>query len=74
MTLTPRQSEVLQLAARGLTDKEMADQLGISSRGVQFHVTNLYRKIGMYGKGGHAPLIIYAYEQGIVKPKWSATN
>lgn len=44
--LTGRQSEVLQSLSLGLTNKDIARQLGISERSVEEHVNNLLAKIG----------------------------
>ena len=45
--LTERQAEILRLIAQGMTNHEIADQLVLSERTVQRHVTNLYAKIGV---------------------------
>ncbi len=44
--LTPRQEEVLESLSRGLTNKDIASQLGISDRSVDEHVEALLQKIG----------------------------
>ena len=44
--LTGRQSEVLQSLTLGLTNKDIAIQLGISIRSVEDHVNNILEKIG----------------------------
>lgn len=44
-TLTPREREVLQLAARGLTNRAIGLELGISDRTVQGHLANIYDKL-----------------------------
>jgi DNA-binding NarL/FixJ family response regulator len=41
---SPRELEVLQLAALGLTNKEIAYRLGISERTVQFHMNSIFNK------------------------------
>ncbi|MFC1997853.1 LuxR C-terminal-related transcriptional regulator [Chloroflexota bacterium] len=43
-TLSPREMEVLGLAAKGLTNKEIAYRLGISDRMVQFHMDSIFNK------------------------------
>jgi DNA-binding NarL/FixJ family response regulator len=43
--LTAREVEVLSLVAQGLSDPQIADQLVISPRTVNAHVTSIYRKI-----------------------------
>ncbi|HXK17488.1 MAG TPA: helix-turn-helix transcriptional regulator, partial [Polyangiaceae bacterium] len=44
--LTAREQEVLGLLRDGRANKEIADTLGCSVRTVEFHVTNLLRKVG----------------------------
>jgi DNA-binding CsgD family transcriptional regulator len=44
--LTPRQSEIIELLDRGLTNKEIAVQLGISEAGVKAHVSRLLLRYG----------------------------
>jgi DNA-binding NarL/FixJ family response regulator len=45
-SLTDRESEVLQLLAEGLANKQIALQLGISENTVKFHVSGIYAKLG----------------------------
>jgi len=45
--LTPRQAEVVKLAQRGLTAKEIARQLGISKRTVEAHLSEARRRVGV---------------------------
>jgi DNA-binding NarL/FixJ family response regulator len=44
--LTPREFQVAMLVARGLTNKEIARQLGLSIGTVKLHVHNILRKLG----------------------------
>lgn len=44
--LTPRESEVLQMLASGLGNKEIAAKLGISEHTVKFHVASILGKLG----------------------------
>jgi DNA-binding CsgD family transcriptional regulator len=46
VALTPREREVMQLSAIGLTSVEIADQLGMSARTVNQHVDNVADKLG----------------------------
>ncbi|MDP2731352.1 MAG: response regulator transcription factor [Dehalococcoidales bacterium] len=40
----PRELEVLRLTARGLTNKEIAQELNVSQRTIQAHMVNIFRK------------------------------
>lgn len=44
--LTERESQVLQLLAHGLANKQIAIDLGISEHTVKFHVSSIYTKLG----------------------------
>ena len=44
--LTPREMQVLQLLARGLANKTIAQELGISEHTVKFHVNSILAKLG----------------------------
>ena len=48
--LTARELEILRLAARGLSNKEIGRQVGISDRTVQGHLANIYGKLGVTGR------------------------
>jgi DNA-binding NarL/FixJ family response regulator len=45
--LTAREVEVLGLVAQGLTNEQVAEQLVISPRTVNTHLTSIYGKIGV---------------------------
>src|SRR5207244_11054020 len=45
-TLTPRESEVLELLAEGWSNKAIAARLGISDQTVKFHVASIGGKLG----------------------------
>lgn len=44
-TLTPRETEVLQLLSRGLANKQIARELEISEHTVKFHISSIYAKL-----------------------------
>jgi DNA-binding NarL/FixJ family response regulator len=46
--LTFRETEVLQLLARGCTYIQVGDRLGMSVHTVESHVKNLYRKLNVH--------------------------
>jgi DNA-binding NarL/FixJ family response regulator len=61
--LTPRQREVLQLVAEGATAKEVAAQLRISPRTVEYHK---YRVMAVLDVKTNADLVQYAIKAGLV--------
>lgn len=44
--LTPRETEILQYVAQGLTNKQIARNLSISEHTVKFHISSIYSKLG----------------------------
>jgi len=44
--LTPRELEILQFILTGKTNKEIAKEIYISERTVEFHLDHIYTKIG----------------------------
>jgi DNA invertase Pin-like site-specific DNA recombinase len=65
MSLTGRQAEVLRLAGRGLSGKQIARYLGISVRTVEDHFRAMRRRTGAHSQG---ELIAYGTAVGLVKP------
>ena len=45
--LTPRELEILQLVIVGKTNKAIAHEIHISAKTVEFHLDNIYTKIGV---------------------------
>lgn len=45
--LTPRETEILQLVVAGYTNKGIAAEMFISEKTVEFHLDNIYTKIGV---------------------------
>ena len=45
--LTPREWEVLELVRDGLTNEQIAEQIGISRDGVKYHVSEILSKLGL---------------------------
>jgi signal transduction histidine kinase/DNA-binding CsgD family transcriptional regulator len=62
--LTAREIETLQLLAEGLSNKEIAQALSVSPRTVNFHLDNIYSKLGV---GSRTEAAIYALRQGWVR-------
>ena len=48
--LTPRQREVLDLLARGRTNPQIAESLGISLDGAKWHVSEVLSRLGVRGR------------------------
>lgn len=61
--LTPREREVLHLAAQGSSNAEIAERLTISPRTVETHRANLMRKLELRN---HTDLVRFALQRGIV--------
>jgi DNA-binding NarL/FixJ family response regulator len=52
LSLTPRELGILQLVAAGATNHEIAQQLWITRQTVKFHLSNIYRKLGVSNRTG----------------------
>jgi putative nucleotidyltransferase with HDIG domain len=61
--LTAREVEVLRLLARGLTNREIADALGISPKTAGRHIENIYLKIGVTNR---ARASLFAVTHGLM--------
>jgi len=61
--LTPRQKEVLQLLAEGLSMKEIAERLGVSIKTVEAHRANLMERLDIHDIPG---LVRLAIRSGLV--------
>jgi DNA-binding NarL/FixJ family response regulator len=59
--LTAREQEVLKLAAKGMTNREIASELSISPRTAQVHLSNIFAKLGV---GSRTEAVLYALRKG----------
>lgn len=62
--LTRRELDVLQLIAKGMCNKDIAESLFISEKTVKNHLTNIFRKINVDDRTQAA---LFAIKKGIVK-------
>ncbi len=63
--LTPRELEILQLVARGLSNDEIADQLVVSSTTIKTHVARVLMKLALRDR---IQAVVFAYENGVIRP------
>lgn len=63
--LTPRELEVLQEVALGLSNKEIGEKLFISEKTVKNHLTNIYQKLGVTDR---TQALLFAIKNNLVAP------
>ncbi len=63
--LTEREREVVRLISEGLSNKDIADRLCISSITVRHHLTSIFDKLGVSNR---QKLLIRAHQHGLVRP------
>ena len=61
--LTERESTILVAVAGGKTTKAISAELWVTEHTVKFHLTNIYRKLGVSNRSG---AVRYAFEHGLV--------
>ena len=54
--LSNREAEVAELVTKGLSNKEVANQLFVTEKTVKFHLTNIYKKMNLKSR---AQLIVW---------------
>jgi NarL family two-component system response regulator LiaR len=62
--LTEREISILKSLARGSSNEEIATEFGVAQQTVKFHLTNIYRKLGVKNR---TEAIRHAYRLGFVE-------
>jgi DNA-binding NarL/FixJ family response regulator len=68
--LTARELEVLRLLAAGSTNDEIARKLWVTEQTVKFHLSNVYRKLGVANRTEASR---YAHVNGLVGEPWAVS-
>ena len=63
--LTERELGIVRAVARGLSNEAISKELWVAEQTVKFHLTNIYRKLGVSNRTEAAR---YAFEQGLIEP------
>ena len=61
--LTERELEVIRALSRGMSDRQIAQSLGISEKTVRNHTSNIYRKLHIFDR---TQAVIYAVREGVI--------
>jgi NarL family two-component system response regulator LiaR len=59
--LSKRETDIIKLAARGMTNKDIADKLHLSNRTVEGHLRTIFNKIGV---GSRTEAVLYGLRKG----------
>lgn len=62
--LSQRELVTLEALAGGLSNKELARELWVAEQTIKFHLTNIYRKLGVKNRG---EAVRFAYQHGLVE-------
>jgi DNA-binding NarL/FixJ family response regulator len=65
-SLSAREVEILELVARGTTNREAAERLFISEATVKTHLIHIYAKLGVPDR---ASAVAAAYDRGLLQPR-----
>lgn len=62
--LTPREQEVLQLVAKGMSNKDISEKLGLAEGTVKLHLTNILTKLNVSAR---TQAILVAVKRGLIE-------
>jgi DNA-binding NarL/FixJ family response regulator len=62
--LTSREVTIIQALSRGLSNQAIGKELWVAEQTVKFHLTNIYRKLGVSNRTEAVPL---AYQHGLIE-------
>ena len=62
--LTEREIEILRALAAGDSNKQMAEKLWLSAHTIKYHLTNIYRKLGVTCR---TEAVRHAYEHRLIE-------
>lgn len=69
LPISPREKEIISLASRGLAAKQIAFQLGISSKTVEAHKTRAFRKLGVSNQAAAVSMFTAAADDSGLGPQ-----
>jgi two-component system, NarL family, nitrate/nitrite response regulator NarL len=69
--LTAREREILEQVAAGRSNKQIAREFWLSEQTIKYHLTNVYRKLGVSSRTEAAR---FAYDHGLAGNTWSGAD
>ena len=69
--LTTREREILERVATGRSNKQIAGEFWLSEQTIKYHLTNVYRKLGVSSRTEAAR---FAYDHGLAGNSWSGAD
>jgi DNA-binding CsgD family transcriptional regulator len=63
--LSPRETRVVELASRGLTNRQAAAELGLTIHAVKFHLSSVYRKLGVANRTEASRLYLLSHTTNV---------
>lgn len=67
--LSAREAEVLEMMSLGLTNRQIATRLDVTTHGVKFHLASIYRKLGVANRTEAAVVYLRLRDIGIDGPE-----